>query len=87
MSHENIAAEEPHVDCLQIALRHMDVNDRDVDALDERRNTPLNIAERQGNPEILAMLQKKKARRGSPASVVFDLDGSDGLYVPDASAH
>ncbi|MGZ3654260.1 MAG: ankyrin repeat domain-containing protein [Bdellovibrionota bacterium] len=56
-----------------------------VNALDERRRTPLDLAELHSDPKILTMLQKKKARRGSPASVEFDFEAADGELVGAAA--
>ncbi len=43
-----------------------------VNALDERRRTPLDLALNQDDPEMIALLQKKKAKNGVSASVEFD---------------
>lgn len=47
-----------------------------VNAVDERRRTPLDIAEVRAVPEVLTLLGKKKAVRGSPASVEHDFSES-----------
>jgi ankyrin repeat protein len=54
-----------------------------VNALDERRNTPLDISERHGDERILAMLRKKKAGNGTPASVEFDFTGDAVASGPE----
>ncbi|HEY8280309.1 MAG TPA: ankyrin repeat domain-containing protein [Bdellovibrionota bacterium] len=43
-----------------------------VNAIDERRRTVYDLAELQSDPRVLKLLQEKKARRGSSASVEFD---------------
>ncbi len=68
------AALRDHAEFMQVLL---DAG-ANVNAPDERRHTALDIAEERANPAILAMLKKKKAKHGSPASVEFDFDAVDG---------
>jgi ankyrin repeat protein len=49
-----------------------------VNALDERRRTPLDIAESKDNQSMMALLAKKKSRHGAAASVEFDFEAAEG---------
>lgn len=56
-----------------------------VSALNHRRETPLDLATVLSDPEILAMLEKKKARNGTRADVSLEMSGGEGEDI-EASA-